>query len=303
MTSFSIHRYSLAVFLVLLATLVGVTAGALDVPPRPPLERPVVDQTETLTEDQIDTLSQRINNTRTHKNIQMAILIVPSLQGESLEQYSLKVARSWGVGEKDKNNGVLLFIAKDDRRVRIEVGRGQEGDITDAESGRIIRNTLAPAFQEGDYYGGIFRATHQILSAAAGDKSAIPNEQPAKAASTGEMILFGLFFLFPLLSWFGSILGRSKSWWAGGVIGAIGGGLLILAAGFATWALIGLVVLVIFGLMFDYGVSKNYKRSRREGHDPSWWAGGGFGGFGGGSSGGGSFGGGGFGGGGSSGSW
>lgn len=279
-------------------------AYALEVPVAPPLDRPIVDRTATLSDEQITALSTKLQQARQSKNIQLGILMIPTLENEALETYSLKVARQWGVGSKDRDNGVLLLIVKDDRRVRIEVGRGQEGDFTDAQAGRVIRNTLTPAFRDGQYYKGIDDATTQIVEAASGNPDAIP--QDTAASGTGDTIstifFLILFFLIPFLSWIGAILGRSKSWWAGGVLGAIGGAMVVFIFGIGLLTLFSLAFLVLFGLIFDYNVSKNYKKSLLDHHTPSWWAGGGLGGFGGGSGGGG-FGGGGFGGGGASGSW
>ena len=140
-----------------IALLLGAagTASALAVPPAPPLDRPIVDQTGTLTSEQQTALVDQIAASRKEKDYQIGILIISTLEDRDLEGYSLDVARTWGIGEKTKNNGVLLVIAKDDRRLRIEVGSGLEGDLTDAQSGRIITQIITPKFKQGDYYGGI----------------------------------------------------------------------------------------------------------------------------------------------------
>lgn len=300
--------YLLAVTVLVAAGVFGLCTGvgALDVPPAPTLERPIVDQTGTLNDEQISALSAQINQARQSKNIQLGILIIPTLQNEALEDYSINVARQWGIGSSERDNGVLLLIVKEDRRIRIEVGRGQEGDFTDAQAGRVIRNTLTPAFRDNQYYEGIATATTQIIEAASGNPDAIPQNTAAPQSGSGDIfstVLFLiLFFALPFLSWIGAILGRSKSWWAGGVLGAIGGVIVVVVFGIGLLTLFGLALFVLFGLMFDYNVSKNYRKSLRDHHTPSWWAGGGLGGFGGGRGGGG-FGGGGFGGGGASGGW
>ena len=292
--------------LVLLALNVQAqTNAATAIPPAPTTEVAVVDTTATLTDEQRQQLSAKLYQARQEKNIEMAVLLIPTLDGRAIESYSLEVARTWGVGEKDKDNGVLLLIAKDDRQMRIEVGRGQEGDFTDAQAGRVIRHTLAPAFREGRYFEGIDAATSQIIAAASGREDAIPTNDGASSASAWtDAVLTAGFFGIPLLSWFAAILGRTKSWWAGGLVGAGLGAVFIIMAGAVAWSLFVLLALVVFGLGFDFIVSKNYKKAVREHHAPSWWAGGPFIGGGGGSSrGGGSFGGGSFGGGGASGSW
>ncbi|OYW84624.1 hypothetical protein B7Z17_03795, partial [Candidatus Saccharibacteria bacterium 32-49-10] len=232
---------------------------------------------------------------------------------EYLEGYAIKVAREWGIGEETKDNGVLLLIAKDDRQLRIEVGRGLEGDLTDAEAGRIVRNTLAPAFRAGNYVAGIEAAvrnvTAQVEDTPELDTSA---GQPDSSNSTSFLadvftwVFFSLIWIFP---WLGSLFARTKSWWAGGVVGLLAGLLVAFVFGWAIWALGLALVTSLLGLFLDKAVSENYTERKKHGEDPSWWAGGTI--FpGGGSSsgtwgrgGGGGFGGGGFSGGGSSGSW
>lgn len=132
-----------------------LTAWAVTIPPAPPLDRPIVDQTGTLTEDQINTLVQQIANSRTQKDYEIGVWMFDSLNGESITDVGIQAARKWGVGDKQKDNGILITIAKQDRKVRIDVGTRLEPDLTDAEAGRIIRNTIAPQFKKGDFYSGI----------------------------------------------------------------------------------------------------------------------------------------------------
>lgn len=303
-------RYSFITLIIAACCTVLIARGAhaLDVPATPALNRPVVDQTKTLSDDQINTLSDTINYGREQKDYQIGVLIIPTLgNGEYLEGYSLKVARAWGIGDKATSRGVLLLIVKNDRKLRIEVGRGLEGELTDVESGRIIRNVITPKFKTGDYYGGISAGLGSIQAQVEG------RSDPASAATTnnsnsGDMIVtlisVAIMFLTPGIMWVLSILARSKSWWLGGVIGAVGGALFALIVG---WSILGLAIwaiLAVLGFILDYVISKNYREHAVPGQTPAWWAGGVWGGgSGGGSSSGGSFGGGSFGGGGSSGSW
>lgn len=288
------------------ALAVSAGAAALDVPKAPTLDVPIVDQTGTLTAGQIQQLADKIAASRKEKSYQIGILILPTLgNDEYLEGYSLKVARGWGIGEKDTSNGVLLLIVKDDRKLRIEVGRGLEGDLTDVRANRIIRNVITPKFKEGKYFEGISDGVNSIQLAVA----AKPDPAAAKTTESvdwGAIVSTAVFIGIAVLSWLGAVLGRSKSWWAGGVIGAVAGLVLMVIFGFAIWAIIGFIGLIFGGLGFDYLVSKNYKAHAADHTNPAWWAGGTWGGGGsgwGGSSGGGGFGGGGFSGGGSSGSW
>jgi uncharacterized protein len=212
----------------------------------------------------------------------------PSIQIVDKSGVSLDVARQWGIGDADKDKGVLLLVVMNDRNVRIEVGRGLEGDLTDVESGRIIRTVIAPEFRKGNYANGLSRALDSITAQVEG--IADPNQAVADAPVSDFDPTFLVFMGFWVFPWLGAILARSKSWWAGGLIG---GGLGLGVAGllgWALWALIGAGVLAVLGLLFDFFVSKNYRSRVSRGENPAWWAGGSYwgSGSGGGSGGGGS---------------
>lgn len=286
----------------------SASVSALNVPRAPSLEVPIVDQTNTLNEAQIQALADQIKSSREQKSYQIGILVIPTLgSDEFLERYSLNVAREWGIGDKS-DNGVLLLVVKDDRKLRIEVGRGLEGDLTDSRASRIIRNVIAPKFRDGDYYGGISDGVNSIqLAVSAQADPATEGKAESNVGGWIEMLAYLFFPIFLLIQWVGSMLARSKSWWAGGVIGAVIGLVVVAIAGAVFWSLAGAVLMALFGLVIDYIISKNYKEHKARGDKPSWWAGGtGWGGGSGGGwsgGGGGSFGGGGFSGGGSSGGW
>lgn len=265
--------------------------------PKAPTTSPVVDQTNTLTPTQLSSLAGTIAAERTASSNQIAVLMVSSLEGQSIEDFSIAVAREWGIGTKEKNNGVLLVIAKDDRKLRIEVGYGLEGALTDAQSGRIIKNDITPKFKTGDYYGGISSGVNKIIQSIHGEY--VSSDSPSRGGIGNYADLF--FFVLFIPIWLGSILARSKSWWAGGLLGILVGIVVGLLFKVLIIAILGLGLL---GFLFDWVVSNNYKDRTSRGLSPAWWAGGST--RGGGSSGGGGFGGfggGGFGGGGSSGSW
>jgi len=289
-------------FAIMAVCIVGVTSvGALAVPPAP-TDVPILDQTGTLDDSQKASLAEQIATEREKSGNQIAIVVIPSLDGEAIEEYSLSIARSWGIGTDTNDNGVLLLVVKDDRQLRIEVGTGLEGALTDAQSNRIIRNDITPLFREGKYYEGIQAGLGGIIAAIHGEYVSSDTEQARPGSFPWEFIIaFGFFGL----AWLGSILARTKSWWAGGVIGAAGGALTGFIMGSLVVGFIGVGVLAIVGLLFDKVVSDNYRSHARSGNRPSWWAGGGFLGGGGPRGGGGfgGFGGGGFGGGGSSGGW
>lgn len=230
---------------------------------------------------------------------EISVVTVPTLGGDDVESYSANLFKEWGIGKAEKDNGVLLLIAVEDRKMRIEVGYGAEALLTDAQSGAIVRNILTPAFRSGDFYGGINKAVQEIARALSGDaSSAVPEESPRFAFSLENILGFGVFVAVFLAS----ILGASKSWWLGGVLGAIVGGVITFFVGFFYFGLISIAVLVPLGLLFDFLVSRSYQKSMLATGLPPVWLGGGRGGSGG-SGGFGGFGGGGSGGGGSSGSW
>lgn len=287
--------------LFLAVVLLPAVTFALAVPPAPPLEKPVVDQTNTLTPEQIDELSRQITTSRQTKPYQLGILMIASLEDRDIEGYSLDVARTWGIGEKATDNGVLLLIVKDERKLRIEVGRGLEGELTDAESGRIIRNVIAPEFREEHYYDGIQKGIASIQAQVEG-RADPASADPALAGASLETIAYLGIFGIMIVSWIVSMLARTKSWWAGGVVGGGVGTIIAAIGGWTMFMLLVVGMLTLIGLLFDWAVSRNYRQRTASGRTPAWWAGGthlGGGGF----SGGGSFGGGGFSGGGSSGSW
>jgi len=194
------------------------------------------------------------------------------------------------------------LVARDDRKMRIEVGYGLEGALTDAQSWWIINDIMKPAFQEENYYLGFNNATDKIMAATEGEY--LPEGSPAKEESSGFNFEFLFWIGIFIFMWLASILGRSKSWWAGGVLGAIAGIVIGLFKGFLYFGVISLGILIPFGLVLDFFVSRSYKNHKDNDTMP-WWIGGGRGGHGGGFGGGGfgGFGGGSSGGGGASGSW
>ena len=226
---------------------------------------------------------------------QIVILTIPSLEGEVLEQFSIKVAEAWKIGQKGKDNGAILLVSKGDRKTRIEVGRGLEGKLTDLMAGRIVNFVINPRFKRNDFDGGFIAATQALIDVTRGEfKVDETQAQPRKKRSSSLPVLF-IFGAIALLT-----LGRISRV-LGGAAGAVGGSLIGLFMGFplVAIALIGLLGLgmgIFLPLLFGgFGGGGG-------GFFPGGFGGGGFGG--GGDSGG--FGGGGggdFGGGGASGDW
>lgn len=291
----------LLVLVAFLLPLTTVGVAALDVPPVPQTV-PLLDQAEMLTPEQEQAIAGKIIAEEQKTGNQVGVLVIKSLQGESLEDYSLRVARGWGIGGKERNSGVLLLVAIDDRRLRIEVGYGLEGALPDARAYRIIDDRIKPAFRNGDYYKGIDAGIDGILLAIHNEQDPNLRERPGASSLAGvpweSILFFGIFI--PI--WLASMLARTKGWWLGGVIGAAVAGISVTVIGMTLFGILLLILLPIGGLILDFIVSRNYKQRVSRGLKPSWWAGGAH--IGGGGNGGwGGFGGGSFGGGGASGSW
>ena len=148
---------------VLLCCLVMIAAACQADVSVPALTGHVVDLTGTLSKQQKESLDQMLTAFETRKGSQLAVLIVPTTAPESIEQYGIKVADKWKLGRKKIDDGAILLIAKNDHTLRIEVGYGLEGALTDALSKRIIDQTIVPRFKEQDFYGGISQGVEQII--------------------------------------------------------------------------------------------------------------------------------------------
>ncbi len=157
---------------------------------------------------------------------QIAVLIIRSLQGEPLEEYSLKVAEAWGLGQKDKDNGVLLLIAIDDRKVRIESGYGLEGTLTDALSSRINRNEIAPYFRQGQYDEGVKAGVAAIIQAIKGEyKNDDPPQRKKSSRRSPLATIVILIIIFIIASRRGRGGKGGGGYWSsgGGWVGPMGG--------------------------------------------------------------------------------
>jgi uncharacterized protein len=283
----------------LLALLVCWAFAALADVAVPPLSGRVVDQTGTLSSSDIASLTQTLKALELRKGSQVAVLIVPTTQPETIEQYSIRAAEAWKIGRKKIDDGALLVIAKNDRHLRIEVGYGLEGALNDATARRVIDEVITPKFRNGDFAGGISAGVDRIIAVIEGEK--LP--APAPRQSSGSSINFdplNPFLIIPVLIFGGLMRGL-----LGRLIGSVvSGGLVALAAwyfvGSLAAALIAGAVVSIFVMFSDSIMSPSAPGRRGSG-----WSGGSSGWSGGGSSDSGGFSGGGgsFGGGGASGSW
>jgi len=267
----------------------------------PTLSRHVTDLTGTLTAQQVDQLDAKLVALEKAKGAQLVVLMVGSTDGQPIEEYSLAVAEANKIGRKGSDDGVLLLVAKNDRRVRIEVGYGLEGAIPDAANARIIREYLAPKFRNGDYYGGIDDAVGALTQLIDGEPLPPPVEgAPRERHGPGfqGVFMIGLFAAIFLRG----VLGRAHALVRAPLGGVIVGGLLWLLASLGVGVLGG--VLGALFMLLPAGAGRSIGGGGWGGFG-GWGGGGGFGGggFGGGGGGGFSGGGGSFGGGGASGSW
>lgn len=157
------------------------SSGIASVPDIPYLTGRVNDNANIFSEETCISLAEKLKDHETKTTDQVVILTVTSLEGESIEDFANRVFNEWKLGQKDRNNGILIVVVPDERRMRIEVGYGLEGTMTDLLAGRIIQNIIAPRFRDGDYDGGITNGTQAVLDVLAGNI-------PEGAEDTGEAL-------------------------------------------------------------------------------------------------------------------
>jgi uncharacterized protein len=190
----------------------------------------VVDQTGTLSSSDIAALSQKLRDFEARKGSQVAVLIVPTTDPETIEQYSIRVADAWKIGRKKIDDGAILIVAKSDRHLRIEVGYGLEGALTDVTSRRIIDEVITPKFRTGDFSGGISDGVDRMIRVIDGEPLPVPSPSVnfGNLDDLGPIIPVTLFASLIIGGFLRSILGR--------LLGSV-----------ATGSLIGLLALLILG--------------------------------------------------------
>ncbi len=215
-----------AVRAVLLAlSLVWSFAASADVAV-PQLTGPVVDQTDTLHDGDIALMSVKLKDLEKRKGSQIAVLIVPTTEPETIEQYSIRVAEAWKIGRKKIDDGALLVVAKDDHHLRIEVGYGLEGSLTDVTVHRIIDEVITPKFKVGDFTGGISDGIDRMIKVIDGEKLPAPEpphwQQQNSFKGSGPFNLFALFGIVVLggllRTAFGPLIGASAT---GGIVAVV----------------------------------------------------------------------------------
>lgn len=277
---------------------IGILACAFTAAPAFAFETPVNDGfvTDTvgiMSPEEHNQIENTLSNYQKRTTNEIAVLIVQTMSGQSIADAAIQTHRDWGVGSEENDNGILLLIAYADRELFMSVGYGLEGAVPDLVAKGIIEQDISPAFKEGDFALGIEQGIEALEKHIGGEYTADRFEEDSDVPWEFLLYVFLIFFEF-----IGARLSKSKSWWAGGILGAVFG---FIAVAITGWWL-SVPLLTIIGLLFDYIVSRKGPRRGRGSH---WWMGGGGGhGTGGGSSGGfGGFGGGSTGGGGAGGSW
>lgn len=170
----------------------------------PPLTGRVVDEAGILDPATTEALERKLADFEAKTTGQFVVVTLKSLQGTSIEDYGYQLGRYWGIGQKDKNSGVLLIVAPNERKVRIEVGYGLEGDLTDAVSKLIIENAILPRFKAGDYAGGITRGVDdviQVLSGGAEEWKARAKQRSDHQPPSMDLLIFALLLLIFLYVW------------------------------------------------------------------------------------------------------
>lgn len=257
----------------------------------PPLKARVTDLTQTLTPDQQSQLESKLTAFELEKGSQIAVLIVASTKPEEIEQYAIRVVDTWKLGREKQDDGILVLVAKNDHRMRIEVGQGLEGPIPDLIAKRIITEVMTPSFKQGDFYGGIDNAVDNLMGLISGEKLAPPPPQN-KASNMGFNNSLVFFFIGCVLlgRFLSSILGRFFG--AGATAGIIGvvSWFIIGALGMAI--LVGVMAFIFTLIMpFFFSGALGGGTYSRGGYGGGFGGSGGFGGGGGGFSGGGASGG------------
>jgi uncharacterized protein len=256
----------------------------------PPLKARVTDLTGTFSAQQKGELEALIAAYEARRGSQIAVLILPTTKPEEIEQYSIRLAEAWKIGRRKVDDGLILVVAKDDRRLRIEVGYGLEGAIPDALAKRVIEERITPRFRDGDFYGGVRAGLEQLIRLAEGEKLPAPQAGTGRAQSSPgnwmDYIFYGLMVAFIAGGVLKAILGRLP-----GSL-ATGAGLGLLG-----WAIFGAgaaVAAAILGFVLAYlNTGSGRGGGWSSGSGGSWggssggsssWGGGGGGGFGGGGS-------------------
>ena len=282
------RRILLAGWFALAGAFTVLPAPARAEVPVPVLKERVTDLTGTLGAAQKSELEARIAAYESRRGSQIAVLMLPTTKPEEIEQYAIRVAEAWKIGRKGVDDGLILVVAKDDRRLRIEVGYGLEGAIPDSVAKRVIEERITPRFREGDFYGGVRDGVDQLIRLAEGEKLPALQER----ASRGRPAPDNWFdYLIPAIVFVVIAGGVLKA-----VLGRVPGSLATGAGlGLIAWFLFGITLAAaaaVIGFLLAFTNTGTGRGGRWSSGGGSWgggssggsWSGGGGGGFGGGGS-------------------
>jgi len=273
----------LAAALIAAASLFGIARAEV---PVPALKARVTDLTGTLSAQQKGELESRIAAYEARRGSQIAVLLLPTTKPEEIEQYSIRVAEAWKIGRKGVDDGLILIVAKDDRRLRIEVGYGLEGAIPDSVAKRVIEERITPRFRDGDFYGGVRDGVEQLIRLAEGEKLPAPQASRGRQApdNWSNYLILAIVFIAVAGGVLKAVLGR--------VPGSLATG---AGLGLIAWILFGVTIAaaaVVIGFLLAFTNTGTGRGGRWSSGGGSWgggssggsWSGGGGGGFGGGGS-------------------
>jgi uncharacterized protein len=237
----------------------------------------VVDQTATLSSSESGQIAQRLIDLQVRKGSQVAVLIVPTTQPETIEQFSIRVAEAWKIGRKKIDDGALLVVAKNDHKLRIEVGYGLEGALTDVTSRRIIDEVIVPRFRSGDFAGGISAGVDRMIRVIDGEPLPAPQPEASHHVDNADLGLwlnvifspFGLLGYAAIAAVMRGLLGRLLG--SGATAGVVGGIIWLIIGSIAISAVAG--VAAFFVTMFvDAILSSSMNASRNVGRGRGGWS-------------------------------
>ncbi|MGD0230265.1 MAG: TPM domain-containing protein [Syntrophorhabdales bacterium] len=211
-----IRTTALLLFLAVVGPLIPLVAHALAVPP---LRAHINDYGRMISAPAAQELEHELIALEKTDSTQIVVLTIPGLEGENLEDFSIKVAEAWKIGSKAVDNGVILLISREDRKVRIEVGRGLEGKLTDLVAGRIIRNSIVPAFKAGDFDGGVKAGVSGIIEVVRGEYKAEGREQGRVSRASRPIFTLFMLLIFLLVA---IVIGGGLSKILGATVGTVG---------------------------------------------------------------------------------
>lgn len=255
----------------------------------------VNDYAKLLQPSEVAVLNQKLSDYEKQTGNEVSVVIIKALNGDTAQNVANNLFNEWEIGKKNKDNGILILISLQERSFWMEIGYGLEDKLTDAQSNWLFRNIIIPNFQKENYYGGINELLDKVIATAGGET--IPASYMDRKGGFWSFDLIIILIYLPLMILW-NVLGKTKAWWLGGVIGAVIGLVICFIKGFVLSNFILLGILAAVGFAFDFLASRYYGKISKGGNHfwffggpriggGSGFGGGGFGGFGGGHSGGG----------------